>query len=41
MDLASASHRLDGIAVTGVVGGVATVVVAGGMLRIIKVADLT
>ena len=40
MDLANASRRLDGIAVTGV-GGVATVVVAGGVLRIIKAADPT
>ena len=40
MDLANASRRLDGIAVTGV-GGVATVVVSGGVLRIIKAVDPT
>ena len=38
MDLANASHRLDSIAVTGI-GGVATVLVTGGMLCIIKAAD--
>ena len=40
MDLANASRRLDGVAVTGV-GSVATVVDAGGLLRIIKSADPT
>ena len=40
MGLANASRRLDGVAVTGV-GGVATVVVADGVLRIIKAADPT
>ena len=40
MDLASASRRLDGVAVTGV-DGVATVAVAGGVLRIIKAVDPT
>ena len=40
MDLANAPRRLDGIAVTGV-GGVATVVVVGGVLRIIKAVDPT
>ena len=40
MDLANASHRLDGAAVTGA-GGVATVVVDDGVLLIIKAADPT
>ena len=40
MDLANASRRLDGVAYTNV-GGVATEVVTGGVLRIIKVADPT
>ena len=40
MDFANASRRLDGIAVTGV-GGVATVIVAGGVLRIRKGVDPT
>ena len=40
MDFASASRRLYGVAGTGV-GGVATVVVVGGMLRIRKAVDPT
>ena len=40
MDLAKASRRLDSVAVTGV-GGVATVVVVGCVLRIIKAVDPT
>ena len=40
MDLANTSRRLDGVAVTGV-GGVAKVVVAGGVLRIRKGVDPT
>ena len=40
MDLANASCRLDGIAVTGV-GGVATVVIVGGMLHLSTAVDPT